>query len=167
MAEKTDAKSEEMLQALKDNAPGLKPSTERKNEFNALKHIAFEAPVTLSQKREIQVMTGAPLKACEWKHLGKQFNNDVYYCMSQGMLDARMLELIANEEKVGEIVIAPSFLIKELWDAPTKSDNGTYNFNHFYSLSLDNLSEVADGKRQVTHSKWNITEENLEAENER
>jgi hypothetical protein len=45
-------------------------------------------------------------------------NDDVYYCQSQGLLDASMLELLANDNKVGEIVLAPSFLIKDLWEEP-------------------------------------------------
>jgi hypothetical protein len=82
------------------------------------------------------------------------------------MLDARMLELIANDDRVGEIVIAPSFLIKELWDSSAASDDGT-NFNHFYSLSMNNLREAVDGRVQVNHSKWNITKENLDEEIDR
>ena len=34
--------------------------------------------------------------------------------MSQGLLDARMLELVANYSTMDEVVLAPSFLIKEL-----------------------------------------------------
>ena len=46
---------------------------------------------------------------------GKRFNNDVYYCQSQGLLDSKLLERISSNDKVGEIVMAPSFLLQELW----------------------------------------------------
>ena len=118
----------------------LKPASDKSDKFNALKLICFEAPPVLNSAREIQTLAGSN-KLPDSKHLGRQFNSEVYFCMSQANLDSRILELVANEDKVGDIVLAPSFLIKELWDDPLASDESVRNFHHFYNLSLANLSE--------------------------
>ena len=61
--------------------------------------------------------------------------------MSQGLLDARMLELIANCSTMDEVVLAPSFLIKELWQITPTKDESSRHFGHFFGLALSNLFE--------------------------
>ena len=46
-----------------------------------------------------------------------------------------MLELLVNDSKVGEIVLAPSFLIKDLWEDMSSKDDAVRNFNTFFGLS--------------------------------
>jgi len=57
-----------------------------------------------------------------------------------------MLELFANDTKVGEIVLAPSFLIKDLSEDLSSKGDAVRNFNTFFALSLANLSEISDPK---------------------
>lgn len=94
-------------------------------------------------------------------------SDEVYYCQSQGLLDASMLELLANGNKVGEIVLAPSFLIKDLWELPAAPDNTLHNFNTFFALAQANLSDQSDPKSAFQPSSWQITPQNLENEQER
>lgn len=94
-------------------------------------------------------------------------NDDIYYCQSQGLLDASMLEMLANGNKVGEIVLAPSFLIKDLWEVSSNPDDALHNFNTFFRLSQANLSEQGDPKGAFQPSNWKITHENLENEQDR
>ena len=78
-----------------------------------------------------------------------------------------MLELLANDSKVGEIVLAPSFLIKDLWEDMSSKDDAVRNFNTFFGLSQANLSEPSDPKAAYQSSNWKITHENLENEQDR
>ena len=103
-----------------------------------------------------------------------------------------MLKLVANCSTMDEVVLAPSFLIKELWEiAPTK-DETSRHFGHFFGLALSNLFERnkydsqwdktnSPGKTKfkeymqanylfndatISHcsDKWNISNENIENE---
>lgn len=100
------------------------------------------------------------------QRVGKRFNNEVYYGLSQGLLNSRMLELISSSNRLGDIVVAPSFLIKDMWDGIPQSDQ-TRNFNFFFGLAMTNLGEPTEGAQQQCNSRWNITAENLDAELER
>ena len=71
--------------------------------------------------------------------IGLRFNDQVYYCMSQGLLDPQMLEQIQNKNTLDEVMLSPSYLIKEIWEIPD------FNFSHFLGLSLSNLLEL-EGK---------------------
>lgn len=69
-----------------------------------------------------------------------------------------MLELIANCNTMDEVVLAPSFLIKELWEIdPTKGeissnkDESSRYFGHFFGLALSNLFELA---KDDAAEKW-------------
>ena len=59
--------------------------------------------------------------------------------MSQGLLDPQMLEQIQNKNTLDEVMLSPSYLIKEMWEIPD------FNFSHFLGLSLSNLLEL-EGK---------------------
>ena len=59
--------------------------------------------------------------------------------MAQGLLDPKMLEQIQNTQVLDEVIITPSYLIKDVWDVQT------CNYSHFMKLTLSNLLEL-DGK---------------------
>lgn len=42
-----------------------------------------------------------------------KFNDDVYFFMSQRLLDVKMLEQIQTQQYSDEMVLAPSYLIRE------------------------------------------------------
>ena len=44
--------------------------------------------------------------------LGVRFADDVYYSMSQGLLDVSMIEALQNDS-LDELVLTPSFLVKD------------------------------------------------------
>ena len=77
-----------------------------------------------------------------------------------------MLEMISASDRLGDIVIAPSFLIKDMWEGIMQNDL-TRNFNYFFELSMNNLGEPEEGAKQHCSTKWNITADNLDAELER
>lgn len=47
--------------------------------------------------------------------LGIQFSPFVFYCMSQGLLDPKTLEMVQNRTTLDEVVLAPSYILKEAW----------------------------------------------------
>ena len=53
---------------------------------------------------------------------GFQFSNHVYYCQSQGLLDTRSLERIQNKCTIDEVILTPSFIMKEVWPSGGASD---------------------------------------------
>ena len=72
-----------------------------------------------------------------------QFSTFTYYCMSQGLLDPRTLEMIQNRSTLDEVVMAPSYILREAWQKghPTWNSQTALSFSQFLSLSLSNLIE--------------------------
>ena len=62
--------------------------------------------------------------------------------MSQGLLDAKLLEMVQNTRTLDDVVLAPSFILKEAWSQPE-----THSFGRFLGLSLGNLLERANGEK--------------------
>ena len=54
--------------------------------------------------------------------------------MSQGLLDPKALEMIACRRSLDEVVLAPSYILREAWQLDEK-----HSFAHFLGLSLSNL----------------------------
>ena len=59
--------------------------------------------------------------------------------MSQGLLDPKSLEMIQNRNTLDEVVMAPSYILKDTWQI-----DDFCNFGHFLGLSLTNLLEKSD-----------------------
>ena len=69
--------------------------------------------------------------------IGLLFSDDVYYCMSQGLINPQLLELVsAKNQTVQDIVLAPSFFIKEAWEID--------DYRHFLGVAIANLLEKND-----------------------
>jgi len=45
--------------------------------------------------------------------VGVRFHNQVYFFMSQGLIDIKILEQVQNQKLTDDTVLAPSYLIKE------------------------------------------------------
>jgi len=49
------------------------------------------------------------------KIYGLSFSTFTFYCMSQGLLDPKTLEMIQNRTTLDEVVFAPSYILREAW----------------------------------------------------
>jgi len=57
--------------------------------------------------------------------------------MSQGLINPQLLELVSmKQQTVTEIVLAPSYFIKEAWELP--------DYRHFLGVAISNLLENGD-----------------------
>lgn len=92
------------------------------------------------------------------------------------MLDPNKLELIQNRHLLDDVIIAPSYTLKDVWE--TQATGASNNFAQFMSLGLSNLLEfdLQDGKqlpeglhtrlvqnlqKGYARSDWLITNENI------
>ena len=57
--------------------------------------------------------------------------------MSQGLLDPKSLEMIQNRHTLDEVVMAPSYILRDTWKFEDYC-----SFGHFMGLSLSNLLET-------------------------
>lgn len=97
----------------------LEPTSDEKTVFDGLRHVLLDAAPILDKDRRMTTLNKSKNKSIFNTHIiGSKFNDDVYWSLSQGLLDVRMLELIQNKETFDDIVIAPSYLIKEAWNIP-------------------------------------------------
>mmetsp|Transcript_38257 Transcript_38257/g.50174 ORF Transcript_38257/g.50174 Transcript_38257/m.50174 type:complete len:92 (+) Transcript_38257:943-1218(+) len=71
------------------------------------------------------------------KIYGLSFSTFTFYCMSQGLLDPKTLEMIQNRTTLDEVVFAPSYILREAW----QQGESTQSFSNFVGLSLSNLLE--------------------------
>lgn len=58
----------------------------------------LENALNLSAKtgdRQLATLNGTPILL---NHIGKRFNNDVYICLSMGILDAQLIEQAVHED---------------------------------------------------------------------
>jgi hypothetical protein len=104
--------------------------------------------------------------------LGKRFNNDVYICLSLGLLDQQLLEHAIQETYSDSQILAPSHLGREAWQIP--------EFKEFWAITISNLLDktehdqhplfksAVDQKFKLPEkAEWNITKENIGKEEER
>lgn len=104
--------------------------------------------------------------------------------MSQGLLDPKTLELVQNRRCLDEVLLTPSYLLRELNDSSSR-------FSHFLGLSLSNLLEhessrkgslaldesliayltansiEADVTQMHCRGDWNLTDDNIRNELDR
>ena len=95
-----------------------------------------------------------------------------------------MLEQIQNTNVLDEVILTPSYLIKDVWDVQT------CDFSHFMKLTLSNLLELEgkdkkemnqnlqefinkslqfknDSLKRNCKSEWYVTEKNVQSELDR
>ena len=116
--------------------------------------------------------------------IGLQYSDFVLYCMSQGLLDPKTLELVQNRRCLDEVLLTPSYLLRELNDSSSR-------LSHFLGLSLSNLLEhessrkgslaldesliayltansiEADVTQMHCRGDWNLTDDNIRNELDR
>lgn len=138
----------------------------------------LENGVALSSERKLVTVSNEAIKI---DHLGKssfsvfnlpaglRFNDDVYFFMSQRLLDTQMIQTIQSRNFNDDSVIAPSFLVQQ-----TKSIKA---FRELYATALVNLcenrvpsvpflTELTEGVT-VESAEWLITDENISEEIDR
>ena len=121
--------------------------------------------------------------------IGLQFSTFTYYCMSQGLLDPKTLEMIQNRASLDEVAITPSYILREVWQKESwnHNTNRDFHFVEFLFQSLTNLIEQQNkesGKIPIDeelehylrnyafeagnfHTDWNLTDSNIEQELDR
>jgi hypothetical protein len=104
-----------------------------------LRKVFVEQPAILAKDLTLKSLRQPDNLNSASKIYGLRFNDQVYYCMAQGILDPKMLEQIQNKNVLDEVMLSPSYLIKEVWEIPD------FNFSHFLGLALSNLLEL-EGK---------------------
>lgn len=65
--------SAELVKLLETDPSKLLSAALKKEKFDALKHIFYEAPPVINRNRELSVLIDSPMKTFEQKHLGKLF----------------------------------------------------------------------------------------------
>ena len=107
--------------------------------------------------------------------------------MSQGLLDPKTLELVQNRRCLDEVLLTPSYLLREAWELSDRSSR----FSHFLGLSLSNLLEhdssrkgslaldenliayltansiESDVTQRHCRGDWNLTDDNIRNELDR
>ena len=92
----------------------LQPCSEdNKQMFFNLKSIIQDNAFSLNKDRQL-VSTKKNSKP-DQKIYGVQFSTFTFYCMSQGLLDPKALEMIQNRTTLDEVVLAPSYILREAW----------------------------------------------------
>ena len=107
-----------------------------------LKTVIHDAALSLSAARRI-VSTKAK-GTVDRQMYGLQFSDYVYYCMSQGLLDSKTLEMIQNRRTIDEVVMAPSYILRDTWQ-----QDESHSFGHFLGLSLSNLLERDNSEKSA------------------
>ena len=107
--------------------------------------------------------------------------------MSQGLLDPKTLELVQNRRCLDEVLLTPSYLLREAWELQDRASRSS----HFLGLSLSNLLEHdsersgslpldqrlvdylkanaidADVTQSHYRGDWNLTDDNIRNELDR
>eukprot|EP00347_Sterkiella_histriomuscorum_P006973 403350735 len=116
-------------------------------------------------------------------YMGLRFNDEVYYYMSQGLINPIILETLGNQRVLPSILVAPSQTLVEAWESK--------EFKAFYQRIFNNLHEdtqvekefIADHKHnhklsqfyeqfefqqcEPYHLKWNLIEKDIKYELDR
>ena len=150
-----------------------------------LQKVFFDAPPILGKDLKLKALKAPDQLNATLSIYGLRFNDQVYYCMAQGLLDPKMLEQIQNRHVLDEVMLSPSYLIKEVWEIQN------CNFSHFLGLSLSNLLELEGKEKEAmntslqefinktlkpksvdylkrnSRSDWHITDQNIQSEMDR
>lgn len=89
-----------------------------------------------------------------------------------GILDAQLIEQAVHEDYQDQMVLAPSYLVREAWEIP--------EFREFWAIAVSNLLDKSERDEHSLYKKmvdasfklpekaeWNITNENINKEKER
>jgi Temperature dependent protein affecting M2 dsRNA replication len=129
-----------------------------------------------------QLSTLKPPSHIEIKHIGKlpvrntfigkRFSNDVYICLSIGLLDCQLIEHAISENYSDDFILAPSYLVRDAWQIP--------EFKEFWAISVSNLLDRTERDQHALFkatvdtnfklpekAEWNITKKNIEDEESR
>ena len=81
--------------------------------FSNLLLVVRKAALSLSNDRQIvSLQENGDVN----RHIyGIQFSDFVYFCMSQGLLDPKSLEMIQNRHTLDEVVMTPSYILRDTW----------------------------------------------------
>lgn len=109
----------------------------------------LEHGLVLSKDHKLTTISGADIAL---EHLGTQYSDDVYFSVSQGLLDVQMLGSIDNPLALQDLILAPSYLTREATQIQ--------DFLDLQNLAKKNLTSKKPFNSPAS-SPWHITDENI------